>query len=206
MPRGPRIAPAHRLAHPLDDDERHGIVLAVNSAFRKLKNLYERIVPVFDDYGFKPPSAGVVARDLSEKIETSIVQHCNTFRRGRGHADLERFERPWEVKICKGSGLTINQSKRVEGENYIVVNYVADSVVTRIWILWDSKDEFFSPRRTNANARTVNFAAAREHVEVIEERAQARVRSARNAPAEAAVSVSPSRARRTSPVRRTGSR
>lgn len=44
---------------PLTADEREGIVLAVNSAFRKLKNLYARIVPVFEDFGFTPPSAGV---------------------------------------------------------------------------------------------------------------------------------------------------
>jgi hypothetical protein len=43
---------------PLTPDEREGIVLAVNSAFRKLKNLYARIVPIFEDYGFTPPSAG----------------------------------------------------------------------------------------------------------------------------------------------------
>jgi hypothetical protein len=41
---------------PLTTDEREGIVLAVNSAFRKLKNLYARIVPVFEDFGFTPPS------------------------------------------------------------------------------------------------------------------------------------------------------
>lgn len=39
---------------PLTADEREGIVLAVNSAFRKLKNLYARIVPVFEDFGFTP--------------------------------------------------------------------------------------------------------------------------------------------------------
>src|SRR5262245_45858531 len=57
---------------PLTDDERDGIVLAANSAFRKLKNLYAKIVPIFEDFGFKPPSADVTARDLSEKIETAI--------------------------------------------------------------------------------------------------------------------------------------
>jgi hypothetical protein len=163
-------APPNRLSHPLTDDEKVGITLAVNSAFRKLKNLYERIVPVFNDYGFKPPSAGVVARDLSEKIETSIVQHCSSFSRGHGHADLDRFGRPWEVKICKGSGLTINQSKVVEGENYIVVNYEANTAVTRVWILWDARDAFFSARKANTNARTINMAAAGAHVEIIEER------------------------------------
>jgi hypothetical protein len=48
---------------PLTADERDGIILAVNSAFRKLKNLYSKIVPVFESYGFTPPSAGVIARD-----------------------------------------------------------------------------------------------------------------------------------------------
>jgi hypothetical protein len=97
-----------------------------------------------------------VARDPSEKIEKSIVQHCNTFQRGTGHEDLNRHGHPWEVKICKGRGLTINQSKRVEGENYIVVNYGANSQVTKIWILWDATDACFSARRPNSNARTVD--------------------------------------------------
>jgi hypothetical protein len=38
----------------LTPDEREGITLAVNSAFRKLKNLYSRIVPIFEDFGFTP--------------------------------------------------------------------------------------------------------------------------------------------------------
>ena len=29
----------------------------MQSALRKLKNLYAKIVPHFDEYGFKPPSA-----------------------------------------------------------------------------------------------------------------------------------------------------
>ena len=71
---------------PLTVDEIEGITLAVKSAFRKLQNLYDKITPIFDDYGFRAPSAGVVARDLSEKIETSIIQHCKTFARGLRHA------------------------------------------------------------------------------------------------------------------------
>jgi hypothetical protein len=73
---------------PLTDDEREGIVLAVNSAFRKLKNLYAKIVPIFEDYGFTPPSAGVIARDLSEKIEKAIIQHCESFSKGMDIATL----------------------------------------------------------------------------------------------------------------------
>ena len=40
-----------------------------------------------------------MARDLSEKIETSIVQHCESFAHGTGHSDLSRFGADWEVKI-----------------------------------------------------------------------------------------------------------
>src|SRR5690349_12580603 len=78
---------------PLTEEEIEGITLAVKSAFLKLKNLYDKITPVFDEYGFKAPSAGVVARDLSEKIETSIIQHCRTFTRGLRYADLSRFNK-----------------------------------------------------------------------------------------------------------------
>lgn len=165
---------AKRGRTPLTPDERDGIILAVNSAFRKLKNLYDKIVPIFDNYGFRPPSAGVVARDLSEKIEAEIVRCCSTFEKGTGHCDLCRLGTDWEVKICKGSGLTINQSKVISGESYIVVNYKANSQVIRIWILWEAQDRFFSPRLKNSNARTVNREASRNNIEVIFEAPQAR--------------------------------
>lgn len=152
---------------PLSEEEKEGIVLAVKSAFLKLKNLYDKITPVFDEYGFRAPSAGVVARDLSEKIETSIIQHCRTFARGLKHADLARFNKRWEVKICKDSGLTINQSAVIEGENYIVINYKDNSRVKKIWVLWEAKDGFFSERRRNSNARTIDQSHARSHVEII---------------------------------------
>ncbi len=135
---------------PLTDDEREGIVLAVGATFRKLKNLYAKIVPIFEDYGFTPPSAGVIARDLSEKIEKAIIQYCELFTKGNGHCDLCRFNHDWEVKICKDAGLTINQSKVINGENYIVVNYKANSIVNKIWILWNAQDAFFSPRLKNS--------------------------------------------------------
>ena len=152
---------------PLTDDERDGIILAVNSAFRKLKNLYAKVVPIFEDYGFTPPSAGVIARDLSEKIEKAIIQHCESFSKGDGHCDLSRFGQQWEVKICKDSGLTINQSKVINGENYIVVNYRDNSIVKSIWILWEAKDQFFSPRKRNANARAMHRETATGNIEVI---------------------------------------
>src|SRR5262245_39297429 len=158
---------AKRTRTPLTDDEREGIVLAVNSAFRKLKNLYARIVPVFEDFGFTPPSAGVIARDLSEKIEKAIIQHCESFTKGDGHCDLCRFDQDWEVKICKDSGLTINQSKVINGENYIVVNYKANSVVRSIWVLWNAEDRFFSPRLKNSNARSLNREDAASNIAII---------------------------------------
>src|SRR5262245_53034861 len=161
------MARAKRERTALTADEREGIVLAVNSAFRKLKNLYARIVPVFEDFGFTPPSAGVIARDLSEKIEKAIIQHCESFTKGDGHCDLCRFGQDWEVKICKDSGLTINQSKVINGESYIVVNYKANSLVKSIWVLWNAEDRLFSPRLKNSNARSLNRDAASEHIEVI---------------------------------------
>ena len=178
---------------PLADDERDGIILAVNSAFRKLKNLYTKVVPIFESYGFTPPSAGVIARDLSEKIEASIIQHRDSFTEGNGHCDLCRFEADWEVKICKDSGLTINQSKVVNGENYIVVNYRANSIVKSIWILWDAQDRFFSPRLGNSNARSINRAEAQSHIELIfdsnetieSSRGQSRSRIRRSSPSAA---------------------
>ena len=156
----------------LTPDERDGIVLAVKSAFLKLKNLYAKVVPVFEDFGFKPPSAGVIARDLSEKIEKAIIQHCESFSKGNKHCDLCRFNQDWEVKICKGSGLTINQSKVINGENYIVVNYTANSMIKRIWVLWGAKDEFFSPRMKNSNARALSRSAAAANMETIYEAVQ----------------------------------
>jgi hypothetical protein len=152
---------------PLTADERDGIILAVSSAFRKLKNLYTKIVPIFEDFGFKPPAPGVIARDLSEKIEKAIIQHCESFAKGSGHCDLCRFGQDWEVKVCKDSGMTINQSKIINGENYIVVNYKANSHVKTIWVLWNAEDRFFSPRLKNSNARGINRAAAVKNIEVI---------------------------------------
>lgn len=156
-------------SRPLSDDEREGIVLAAQSAFRKLKNLYTRIVPIFEDFGFTPPSAGVIARDLSEKIEKAIIQHCDSFSKGTGHCDLCRHGQDWEVKVCKDAGLTINQSKQIRGENYIVINYRANSVVRSVWVLWNAQDSFFSTRAANSNARALSRTAASANIEVLYE-------------------------------------
>ncbi len=149
----------------LTDEERDGIVLAVKSAFSRLKNLYKKITPAFVEYGFTPPSPGVLARDLSERIEKSIIQHCESFSRGEKHCDLSRAGCDWEVKIAKGSGLTINQSKQISGETYIVVNYTADIQVTKIWILWRAADPMFSQRKPNTNARALLLGIADSSIE-----------------------------------------
>src|SRR5262245_57045595 len=78
-----RYLPHMAMADGLTDDERQAIVVAAQSVFAKLRNLYKEIEPVFVRYGFTAPSAGVVARDLSEKIEIAITQHCNTFTKGQ---------------------------------------------------------------------------------------------------------------------------
>ncbi len=67
----------------------------------------------------------------------------------------------------KDSGLTINESKVINGENYIVVNYKANSVVRSIWVLWNAEDRFFSPRKRNANARAMRREDAAGNIEVI---------------------------------------
>jgi hypothetical protein len=152
---------------PLTADEREGIVLAVSSAFRKLKNLYARIVPFYEDFGFKPPSPGVGARDLSEKIEKAIAQHCDSFSKGAGHKDLCRHGQDWDVKVCGGSGLTINAATTIKGENYIVVNYKAATLVKAVWVLWDAQDGFFSDRVINSNARRVKRDAAARNIEIL---------------------------------------
>lgn len=152
----------------LSADERAAIVIAAGSVLRKLRNLYTEIQPAFLRYGFTPPSPGVMARDLSEKIEQAICQHCATFQPGRGHVDLLRAGEEWEVKVCAGAGITINQSRQIRGENYIVVNYArASSALRAIWILWQAKEAHFTARRANSNARKLAASAARGSIEIL---------------------------------------
>jgi hypothetical protein len=151
----------------LTDTERQAIVVAAQSTFLKLANLYEELLPIFNRFGFKPQSAGVVSRDVSEKIEEQIVLHCSTFTKGLGFADLARHGQRWEVKICKGNRLTINQNARINGENYIVVNYTKFSTLRRVWILWEAEDRFFTPRKENLNLRTVILNLIEQNSETI---------------------------------------
>ena len=64
------MAKGAKQRQPLTPDEREGIVLAVNSAFRKLKNLYAKIVPIFEDFGFTPPA---------DQLRVSVVATSNAF-------------------------------------------------------------------------------------------------------------------------------
>jgi hypothetical protein len=182
-----QIAPSR----PIDDA--HGSLERFHELERR--RLMTRFQPTGRGLQFTPPSAGMIARDLSEKIEASIVQHCESFTKGQGHCDLCRFDQDWEVKICKDSGLTINQSKVINGENYIVVNDRANSQVVRVWILWEAHDSFFSPRLKNSNARTLNREAAGTNIEVIYQWAspkRASSESTLNHPRAAPRSVAPS--------------
>ena len=137
-------AASYQPRSPLTLEEIEGIVLAVNSAFRKLKNLYAKIVPVFEDFGFTAAIGwGHRTGSLREDREGDHPALRVVYARADGHCDLCRFDQDWEVKICKDSGLTINQSKVIDGENYIVVNYRANSQVKRVWVLWEAQDASF---------------------------------------------------------------
>jgi len=152
---------------PLTPAEIRSIVVAAESTFLKIGNMYEELLPIFARYGFKPQSAGVVSRDVSEQIEQQITLHCKSFTRGQGFADLARHGQRWEVKICKGRGLTINQNATIQRENYIVVNYANYSTLRRVWILWEAEDRFFTPRKANLNLRTIIPVEAIGNVQVI---------------------------------------
>jgi hypothetical protein len=140
---------------PLTADEKRAIVVAAESVFLKIANMHDELRPIFVRYGFRMQSAGVVSRDISEKIEEQIVLHCKTCTRDQGFSDLGRHGQRWEVKIAKGKGLTINQSSQIRGENYIVVNYLKHSALRRVWVLWEAEDQFFTPLKPHLNLRTI---------------------------------------------------
>jgi hypothetical protein len=93
--------PPHGIGRPGSCDRRPMCVLA---------NLYEALLPIFQRYGFRPQSGGVISRDVSEKLEEQVVLHCKSFKKGKGFSALARHGQRWEVKICKGRGLAINQN------------------------------------------------------------------------------------------------
>lgn len=67
------------------------------------------------------------------------------------------------MKICKDSALTINQSKVINGENYIVVNYKANSNVVRIWVLWAAQDLLLAASQELQRAQHQSRGRRREH-------------------------------------------
>lgn len=153
---------------PLTTDEAQEIVLAIQSAFKIAANIHAEIVPIYEKYGTPPPSKPAIARTVSENAQVSIARHSKTFKAGVKHADLQRDGLPWEVKIKKGTGMTINQcSPPKRGSTYIVANYTASLEVRRVWILWEPTPELFSPRRENANARALNMTRAYSHIQVL---------------------------------------
>ena len=152
----------------LSTEEIAGIITAIQSVFLRLRNCLEKVKPLYQAYGLTPACLGIIARDLSEQIEVAIRQHCPSFTKGRRHCDLARGEENWEVKVCQRSGLTINQSTPVEGKNYIVTNYdLSTGQITAIWVLWNAADIFFSPRRSNSNARALKLKKARPNIQVL---------------------------------------
>jgi hypothetical protein len=55
---------------PLTADEREGITRAVDSVFRKLKNLYSRIVPIFEDFRVPSSSEREASAESRDQLET----------------------------------------------------------------------------------------------------------------------------------------
>jgi len=151
----------------LTQGELHAIRTAVFSVFLKASKLYDRIAPHYVEFGFTTPGPGVIARDLSEKIEIAITQHCPSFQKSGTHHDLKRAGHMWEVKICQ-HGLTINQSATIRGEHYIVVNYHRATIdPRRIWILWNADDGWFSSRKANTNARRLILGRADPAIQIL---------------------------------------
>ncbi len=154
---------------PLTDEEKAGIVLAVQATFTTLRDLYEQVQPIFESHGFPAPSIGVVARELPEKVERAIAQHCASFTKNQPHAGLQRDGADWKVKVCKDAGLTLPPSRIVSGEHYIVVNYRANTQVVKVWVLWNAQDHFFSARpRGSSGARALIETLALPSIQVLQ--------------------------------------
>jgi len=166
--------PPHSFQRPLTDDERIAIVMAARSAFAAMRSLFDEVEPVFERHGFAGPTTSAVARDLAQQIETAIVQHCPSFSKDDRHRDLQRDGRNWHVQVSKDSDLSINQSKVIAGENYIVVNYKGQADVFRVWVLWDAQDHFFTPKRVHSNARALIAPLAKPRIDVLYETAAMR--------------------------------
>lgn len=142
-------------------------MLAVQSTFSRLRDLHQRVQPLFESFGFESPSATALAHDLPTTIERAIIQHCPSFSREVGKP-LQREGRDWEVKVSKDSGLTINRGKVVDGESYIVVNYRENTQAGSVWVLWDARDHYFSSKRSNSHARTLLMSLSASQIEMLQ--------------------------------------
>lgn len=149
-------------------NEKENLITSVKKVFTGLKKVHELSDPIYIKEGFKPPSFAVIARDISEKIESSIIDNCQCFEIGKGYNDLNKSGERWEVKVSKHPKyLTINQSSVVNGENYFCVNYNNGFVIKRIFILWNAQDHFFSERVRNRNSRTLKMKDSIDNIEII---------------------------------------
>jgi hypothetical protein len=152
---------------PLSDQEIAGIVLAVQSTFTKLRNLYQQVQPVFASFGFAAPAPGSIAHDLSDRIEAAITRHCASFERGDAGGGLRRNNAAWHVKVSRDTALTVGHGHIAQGDSYIVVNYKPTGQVTRVWVLWNTRDHFFTSRRANSSARALVRSLAAPHVQLL---------------------------------------
>ena len=105
-----------------------------------LEALQGKLAPVFHSYGVSSPSAETMAMNLAIEIDTAIAQHCPTFLSSIRRADPRLAADPWEVKVCKTSGLPMAQLASVNGKSSLVVNYRARAQVVRIWAVWQADD------------------------------------------------------------------
>jgi hypothetical protein len=82
--------PSNGMHLPNRHKHRHARRTRRHRARRELRvpqteELYAKIIPIFEDFGFTPPSAGHRSASL-EKIEKAIIEHCQSFRKGDGPA------------------------------------------------------------------------------------------------------------------------
>ena len=68
--------------------------------------------------------------------------------------------------------MTINGNAKINGENYIVVNYSKPVTLRRVWILWEAEDRFFTPRTEKLQLRTIFRDVASANIDVVFDAAQ----------------------------------
>lgn len=99
-----------------------------------------KLAPVFQSYGVSSPAAETMAMNLAIEIDTTIAQHCPTFLSSVRHVDPRLAADPWDVKVCKTSGPSMDPLASVNGKSSLVVNYRAKAQVVRIWAVWQPDD------------------------------------------------------------------